>query len=85
VRSRGERFVYLGDLTNLPALFVRNPDWAVQFDMFPDEARETRRRLLDQAVRENWLVAGFHWGVPGMGRLVRRGNGYDFVPVAVAA
>lgn len=82
VQSRGERLAYLGDLTNVPALFVRNPDWAVQFDMFPDEARETRRRILDQAVRDDWLVAGFHWGSPGIGRIVRRGNGFDFVPLA---
>src|SRR5690606_17992359 len=31
--SRGHRFAYLGDLTNIAALFLRHPDWAVRFDM----------------------------------------------------
>lgn len=81
VRSRAQRLVYWGDLTNVAALFVRNPDWAVQFDMDADAARLTRRRMLEQAVIEDWMVAGFHLPSPAVGRIVRRGTGYDFVPV----
>ena len=81
VRTPGRRFVYWGDLTNIAALFVRNPDWAIQFDMDAQAARATRRRLLEQAVAEDWTVAGYHLQYPAAGRIVRRGQGYDFVPV----
>ncbi len=77
LRAGGQTFVYLGDLTNIPALFVRNPDWAVAFDMDADLARQTRRRLLDAAVDGNWIVGAAHWPTPAIGRVVRRGNGYD--------
>ena len=31
VTSGGQSFFYLADLTNVPSLFARNPDWAVDF------------------------------------------------------
>lgn len=77
----GHRFAYLGDVTNVAALFLRHPDWAVRFDADPEAARRTRRRLLDDAVAGNWIVAGFHWPGSAMGRLARRGEGYEFSPL----
>ncbi len=82
IASGGQTFVYLGDLTNIAALFVRNPDWAVRFDMDPEVSRLTRRRLLEAAVAGNWIVGGYHLPGPATGRIVRRGNGYDFVPLS---
>ncbi len=78
----GQRLLYWGDLTNVAALFVRNPDWAVSFDMDADAARRTRRRVMEMAVAEGLLVAGFHLPRPGVGRLERRGRGYDFAPLS---
>ncbi|MCD6679237.1 MAG: MBL fold metallo-hydrolase [Burkholderiaceae bacterium] len=77
----GHRFAYLGDVTNIAPLFLRHPDWAVRFDMDPEAARRTRRSLLDQAVAGNWVVAGFHWPGSAMGRVARRGSGYEFAPL----
>ncbi|MCZ7561070.1 MAG: MBL fold metallo-hydrolase [Burkholderiaceae bacterium] len=82
IASRGQTFAYLGDLTNIAALFVRNPDWAVRFDMDAEAARLTRRRLLEAAVTGDWIVGGYHLPAPGLGRIVRRGSGYDFVPLS---
>ncbi len=49
--SGGSRkLMYWADTTNVAALFVRNPDWQVMFDMDPEAARLTRRRLADQVV-----------------------------------
>lgn len=80
--SGGHRFAYLGDLTNVAALFVRHPDWAVRFDMDAETARRSRRRLLDEAVAGNWIVAGFHWPGSAIGHVARRGDGYEFSPLA---
>lgn len=82
IASRGQTFAYLGDLANIAALFVRNPDWAVRFDMDAEAARQSRRRLLGAAVAGDWIVGGCHLPAPGLGRIVRRGSGYDFVPIA---
>lgn len=80
--SGGQRFVYVGDLTNVPALFARNPDWAVTFDMDADKARATRREVFQRIVASNALVGGFHFPFPAFGRVRAEGNGYAFEPTA---
>ena len=81
MESDGETWTYQGDVTNIAALFMRHPDWAVMFDMDPAMARDTRRRVLDRAVADRWLVSGFHLPFPAVGRVERRGDGYEFVPL----
>jgi glyoxylase-like metal-dependent hydrolase (beta-lactamase superfamily II) len=80
--SGGQTFVYVGDLTNVPALFARNPDWAVTFDMDADKARQVRREVFQRIVASNALVGGFHFPFPAFGRMKAAGNGYAFEPSA---
>lgn len=82
IESGGQKLLYWGDTTNIAVLFVRNPDWAVMFDADAEAARRVRRQLMEMVVKEDLLLAGYHLGAPGIGRLKPRGNGYDFVPVA---
>lgn len=78
----GERtLMYWADTTNVAALFVRNPDWAVMFDMDAEAARQTRRELSEMVVAEDLLLAGFHLSGAAIGSLVRHGDGYDFIPL----
>jgi glyoxylase-like metal-dependent hydrolase (beta-lactamase superfamily II) len=80
--SKGEKFAYVADLTNIPQLFARNPDWAVQFDMDAEAARVTRRKVFDMILAEKMMVGGYHFPFPAFGRLEKLGDGYDFKPVA---
>jgi glyoxylase-like metal-dependent hydrolase (beta-lactamase superfamily II) len=82
LQSAGQTFVYVGDLTNVPALFARNPDWAVTFDMDAEAARKTRREVFQRIVSSNAMVGGFHFPFPAFGRMAAQGNGYAFQPVA---
>lgn len=82
VGSGRNSFTYIGDLTNVPSLFARNPDWAVVFDMDPDAARRTRREVFAQLVSQGGVVGGFHFPFPALGRMVPRGNGYAFEAMA---
>jgi glyoxylase-like metal-dependent hydrolase (beta-lactamase superfamily II) len=83
IESRGQRFLNVADLSNIPALFVRQPDWAVTFDMDPQAARAVRRKILGMAAQEGVTVGGYHFPFPAFGTIRTRGNGYDFAPVAV--
>ena len=74
--------MYWGDNTNLAALFVRNPDWAVAFDMDAEAARLTRRQIADMATRDKLLLAGFHLPGAAIGSLIQRGTGYAFMPMS---
>lgn len=78
----GNRLLYWADLTNIAALFVRNPDWSPSFDSDPAVAAKVRRQVMEMAVSENLAICGYHLPAPGIGRVVRRGAGFDFVPVA---
>jgi glyoxylase-like metal-dependent hydrolase (beta-lactamase superfamily II) len=80
--SKGEKFAYLADITNVPQLFARNPDWAVQFDMNAEAARDVRRKTFDMMVNEKMVAGGFHFPFPAFGRIEKMGNGFDFKPVA---
>ncbi len=82
VRSEGQAFMYIADTSNIPALFVRNPDWSVQFDMDAEMARQTRRRIYDQVIRDKMMLGGFHFPFPAMGTIEVAGNGYAFKPLA---
>lgn len=80
--SAGKSFHYMSDLTNVPALFARNPDFAVTFDMDAEAARLVRRSILAKVASQSSLVGGFHFPAPSMGRMVARGKGYAFQPIA---
>ena len=79
--SGSGKLMIMSDTTNHPALFVRNPDWSAVFDMDADQARATRRRLLDMAASERAQVAFYHAPFPGTGHIAKEGNGFRFVPV----
>jgi glyoxylase-like metal-dependent hydrolase (beta-lactamase superfamily II) len=79
IESDAQQLLLLSDAAHLPFLFVRNPDWALMFDMDPETARESRRRLLEEAATDHVLVAGYHWGFPNVGHIRRTGDGYELV------
>ncbi|MBL0945857.1 MAG: MBL fold metallo-hydrolase [Hydrogenophaga sp.] len=82
VSSEGQSFMYVADVTNVPSLFARSPDWAVTFDMDAEMARQTRRRIFDQLVKDKMAMGGFHFPFPAIGTLEAAGSGYQFKPMA---
>ena len=82
VTSAGQSFFYLADLTNVPSLFARNPDWAVTFDMDAEAARKVRRAVFQRITASNAMLGGYHFPFPAFGRMEASGNGYAFLPAA---
>jgi glyoxylase-like metal-dependent hydrolase (beta-lactamase superfamily II) len=81
VASGNAKMLVQSDVTNIPELFLRNPDWHVMFDVEPEKAVQTRRKFYDMASAEKMLVAGFHFSFPSMGYVEKDGTGYRLVPV----
>ena len=79
VSSASDQLLVLGDVTNIPALFARNPGWHAAFDQDAAMAETTRRKLLDRAVADKTKVAGYHFPFPAAGTIVKDGSGYVFV------
>lgn len=69
------------DVTNIPALFVRHPDWHATFDMDADKAAAARRKVYDRLSADRMKVAGYHFPFPGAAYLAKDGDGFRYVPV----
>ena len=82
VQSGSGKLLVQSDVTNIPALFLRNPDWHVAFDNDPALAQATRHKFYDMAAAEKTLVAGYHFSFPSVGHVEKDGKGYRLVPVA---
>jgi glyoxylase-like metal-dependent hydrolase (beta-lactamase superfamily II) len=82
IASAGRQLFFQGDVTNVPDLFLRNPDWQVMFDSEPEKAVVTRRRVYDMASADKLLVAGYHFPFPGLGHIEKAGSGYQLIPAA---
>ena len=80
VASGDASMMVLGDITNRPELFARNPEWQPIFDMDGPLAIENRKRLFDRVAADRMLVQGFHFPFPSHGYIAKDGTGYEFVP-----
>lgn len=78
VSSGDDQVMLLGDAMNLPALFLTNLDWQMAFDADKDAATATRKALVDEVVADGIKVAGYHFGFPNSGKIIKDGSGYVF-------
>jgi len=81
VGSGKRPLLVLGDITNIPILFVKNPGWHAVFDTDPVLAENSRRKMIDRAIADKLTVTGYHYSMPGAGTFKKDGSGYAFVPV----
>jgi glyoxylase-like metal-dependent hydrolase (beta-lactamase superfamily II) len=79
--SGSNKLVVTGDVTNIPALFMKHPSWHAAFDQDPAMAEKSRRAVFSQAVADGAVLTGYHWGMPGAGTIKKDGDGYALVPV----
>jgi len=80
LQSGGGTLFIQSDITNIPALFMRNPGWHAMFDMDPAKAEDTRRRTYDRLAADRTEVAGYHFPFPGVAHVDKDGDGYRYVP-----
>src|SRR5689334_12904849 len=82
VASGGSKVLIQSDVTNIPELFLRHPDWHAVFDIEPDLAQTTRHKFYDMAAAEKATVVGFHFTFPSIGHVEKDGTGYRLIPVS---
>lgn len=81
VSSGRNQLIVLGDVSNIPSLFVKNPGWHAAFDVDGNLAETNRRKMYDRVVADNVTITGYHFGLPGAGKIKKDGAGYAFVPI----
>jgi len=78
VMSGHESFMAWGDIVHLSAIQISHPDTTLTYDLDPEKARQSRRRILDMAANEKIVVAGAHVNAPGFGHVARKGMTWAF-------
>ena len=82
VASGDKKVLIQSDVTNIPELFLRNPDWHVAFDADGAMAQATRHKFYDMAAAEKATVIGFHFTFPSVGHVEKDGAKYRLIPSA---
>jgi glyoxylase-like metal-dependent hydrolase (beta-lactamase superfamily II) len=79
VNSEGKSFAFLGDLTHHQILLLEKPRMQFSYDTDPQQAAETRVRLLDTIAANKTPVMSYHFPWPGYGHVVKNGDGFRYI------
>ncbi|HEU4837888.1 MAG TPA: MBL fold metallo-hydrolase, partial [Micavibrio sp.] len=82
ISDGSEQFLIWADLIHVPAVQFEHPEISIAFDTDPDMAKATRTKVLAEAAADRLRVAGMHLIFPGIGHVVKSGDGYAFAPQA---
>jgi len=80
--SDNKKLLCLGDLVVHP-IHIEHPDWYIKYDLSPKQVISTRRRLLDQAANQKAILHTYHFPFPGLGHVIRKGDGWRWQPIKI--
>ncbi|MDR0714339.1 MAG: MBL fold metallo-hydrolase [Bacteroidales bacterium] len=85
VESAGKKLLVWGDLTHAVAVQMPHPEVALSFDVNPQQAVQTRKRILDYVQKNGIRVAGAHIPFPAVGDIeIGKEGGYGFTPLSAS-
>ncbi len=79
INSQGETFIDAVD-TFLHPMMIERIEWYSVVDIYPEKGIASRRRLLERAADTGAAVMSFHFPFPGLGRVVRKEDGFTWKP-----
>lgn len=81
VSAGDEQLLYFSD-TVLHPLHLEYPDWTPIYDILPEEAAASKRRIFDWAAEEKVLLLGMHFPpFPSLGYVVKKEKGWQWQPI----
>lgn len=78
--SGGETALYTGDLAHHAVQFER-PAWIPAFDILPLVSLETKKRIVERAIRDRSIIISTHNTFPGAGRMSLADGRFRFEPL----
>jgi glyoxylase-like metal-dependent hydrolase (beta-lactamase superfamily II) len=73
--SGGEMAIYIGDIAQHATQLERTA-WVSAFDVLPLMSMETKKKLVEKAIKDNALLICVHLPFPGVGHMTRTADGY---------
>lgn len=80
IESSGQTLIHLADGLIHP-MVMANRTWHYTFDIVPDQAIETKERLLEWCASEQALVFATHFPFPGLGTVQERDGRWHWHPM----
>lgn len=83
ITSEGKKLLIWGDITHGYEVQFANPDVTTAYDYDQNQAKETRKALMEKVAKEGTMIAGSHLPFPGLGHVIVNtdGRGYRWIPV----
>ena len=85
ISSGNQQLLIIADAVHIAEWMFEHPDWSLAFDVDPETAVTTRKKLFDMASSDRLMIAATHLPFPSFGHIGREGNAYRFVPAPWAA
>ena len=79
LQSKGTEALFIGDIMHNP-IQIHHPKWSSAFCSDPEQARRTRRRVLEQAASKGSLLYPCHFAGPHIGRVAEKAGGFTYLP-----
>ena len=79
ITSGDEHLLHIADGAVHP-LFLQFPDLYSVFDLSPEQALACKHRLLDRAVAEGSMIFAPHFPFPGLGRVQKKEESWQWLP-----
>lgn len=80
VRSGDDHMILTGDMVHDYAALLARPEANLAFDYDGPAGATTRRKYLEMLARDRTLILSYHFPWPGIGYIVKDGDGYRFQP-----
>jgi glyoxylase-like metal-dependent hydrolase (beta-lactamase superfamily II) len=81
IASDGERLLHISDAVLYP-LHLEHPEWTPAFDILPEQASASKRRIFDLAAEGDALVFAHHFPpFPSLGRVRKQEQGWRWQPI----
>ena len=80
VSSEGEQLLCISDIALHP-IHLKCPEWHAAVDLDPEQIVTTRRKLFSRAATEKSLVFAFHFPFPGLGKVIQKGESWQWQPI----
>jgi glyoxylase-like metal-dependent hydrolase (beta-lactamase superfamily II) len=75
-----ETLVVTGDVVTNEVVSFEHPGWRFGNDTDKDAGSKTRHRFVDRAATDRFVLLGYHFTYPGLGRVEKGGAAFRYVP-----
>lgn len=81
LKTDAQEVAFIGDIVHSHTLQFEQPQTAIEFDIDPKAAVETRLKHFAQYAKQGQLIAAPHLPFPGIGYIYKNGTSYQWIPI----